>query len=224
MKLTKRLKSIADIAEHADIIADIGSDHGMLAVYLIENGIAQKVIATDISELSLQKTKDLAKSHKINENILTFCGNGLEALLKCNSKIELGIIAGMGGYEIIKIIAKYPQFIGHYILSPQQNTDYVRINLNYLGFEIIRDFIVLDKDKFYDIIEARHGKQVLNFEQTEWGITNLENPSEDFIKFLDKRIKISTDSLQHMIGEKHIKTEKKLNEILQLKESLIRRM
>lgn len=196
MKLPKRLQSIADIIKYQETVADIGSDHGKLSVYLIKNGLAKTVYATDISAPSLYKTRILADESGVGNNIITLVGDGLHPLKDHSCKIDLGIIAGMGGYEIIKILQTDTDFIQHYILSPQRNTSVLRKKLNDFGFKIIRDFIVLDKAKFYDIIEVVKGYQNLSQEQIEWGIDNLKNPTKDFLIYLDKKIKILEQALK----------------------------
>ncbi|MBF1729496.1 MAG: tRNA (adenine(22)-N(1))-methyltransferase TrmK, partial [Veillonella sp.] len=43
-----RLEAVFDIVPHAEAIADIGTDHGYLAVELIVRGKAKCVIAGDV--------------------------------------------------------------------------------------------------------------------------------------------------------------------------------
>ena len=53
IKLTPRLKTIAEEIEKGETMADIGTDHGFLPIYLWEAGLCPKVIMTDISRGSL---------------------------------------------------------------------------------------------------------------------------------------------------------------------------
>ena len=64
MKLSPRLTTILNFVPHNSIVGDIGTDHGYIPVYLIYNRISKKVIATDISEDSLDKAKDYSKNSK----------------------------------------------------------------------------------------------------------------------------------------------------------------
>ena len=65
MKLSNRLQAIADFVPKNTIVGDIGTDHGYIPVYLIENQISKKVIATDISQNSLNKIRDYVNSIEI---------------------------------------------------------------------------------------------------------------------------------------------------------------
>jgi tRNA (adenine22-N1)-methyltransferase len=224
MKLSKRLQSIADIITFYDTIADIGCDHGKLSVYLIINRLCNKVLATDISPLSLRKTQKLAQKKQIENKVITLCGDGLKPLIDYGEKIDLAIIAGMGGREIIKIIKQDQELINHYILSPQQNTPFLREKLNEFGYKIVNDFIVLDNTKFYDIIEAIKGAQKLKEPELEWGISNLKNPSKDFLLYLDKKINLLTQAFKKAKSQQRELIKKDLEKILRLRESIIGRL
>jgi len=62
MKLSERLLTIASLVPKNSIVADIGTDHGYIPAYLIENNISKKVIGTDISKGSLEYVFTLLKS------------------------------------------------------------------------------------------------------------------------------------------------------------------
>ena len=62
MKLSNRLMAIANFVPKNSIVADIGTDHGYIPVYLVENNISKKVIGTDISKGSLDKIIEYIKT------------------------------------------------------------------------------------------------------------------------------------------------------------------
>ena len=69
MKLSNRLLEVANFVPKDSIVADIGTDHGYIPVFLVENNISNKVIATDISEKSLDKTVNYIKELNLRNNI-----------------------------------------------------------------------------------------------------------------------------------------------------------
>ena len=71
LRLTERQKKITGMLDKSQCAADIGCDHGRLGAYLIQSGIAQSVIAADISEKSLDKARSLARRLNI-ENKMQF--------------------------------------------------------------------------------------------------------------------------------------------------------
>ena len=122
MRTVKRLKSIVSlINDNSKVVADIGADHGYLSKILIEENRAKKVIATDISEPSLRKTDNLIKQFMLTDRIETRVGDGLVPIK--NGEVQTVVIAGMGGYEIIKILqSNTDKNIEKFILQPVQNT------------------------------------------------------------------------------------------------------
>lgn len=192
MKEIKRLRVIADLINVGDnIVADIGCDHGILSKMLIDEHRAIKVIATDVSRQSLQKTIDLVEKNNMQEKIETRVGDGFEPIK--NEKIDFAIIAGMGGYEIIKIMECKNVEIKKYILQPSKNQNVVELRryLNKNGYYIERDFITLDRKRFYNTIECYKSKQKQNltFEDTEFGLTNFDLYSDDFKLYIQEYIK-----------------------------------
>ena len=153
MKLIKRLKAIVDLIEKGEfVIADIGADHGYLSKMLIDQNKAKKVIATDISKQSLQKTDDLVKKYKMQDQIETRVGDGLNPVKY--DKLDYVVIAGMGGYEIIKILSQDKYNVNKFILQPSKNQNVVELRkfLNNNFFFIEKDFIIEDNKRFYNTI------------------------------------------------------------------------
>lgn len=58
MKLSERLQLIADEINKGETMADIGTDHGFLPLYLLETGKCPHVVMADISSGSLKKAED----------------------------------------------------------------------------------------------------------------------------------------------------------------------
>ncbi len=110
MKLSNRLLEVANFVPKDSIVADIGTDHGYIPVFLVENNISNKVIATDISEKSLDKTVNYIKELNLRNNIEPRLGDGLETIKPC--EVDTIIMAGMGGILIIEILEKKQRYKG----------------------------------------------------------------------------------------------------------------
>lgn len=190
MRNLKRIRAIATLINDKDkIVADIGADHGYLTKVLIEENRAKAVIATDISKASLEKTANLAKKYGFLDKIFLKVGDGLKILNKGEAQIV--VIAGMGGNEIIKILEENTdKTFDKFIFQPMQNTINLREYLIKHNYEIIKDFIVKDRKKFYNTIVARFStnKQNLSKKQIEFGLTNLDLKGNDFIEYLSEYI------------------------------------
>ena len=103
LNLSKRLENIVNLCDNTSVVADIGCDHGYVSAELILSNKCDRVVAVDISGRSLGKAIRFADSLNIKNYISFREGDGFNVIYK-NDKVKQGIIAGMGGMEIIKIL------------------------------------------------------------------------------------------------------------------------
>ena len=82
MKISKRLISLAKLVDKKDKVADIGCDHALLDIYLIENKIISKALACDINEKALNIGIENIKKHQLEKQIKTKLGDGIEVIEK----------------------------------------------------------------------------------------------------------------------------------------------
>lgn len=209
MRAKIRLQEIANQIENVNVVADIGADHGYLTKMLIEQGRAKHVIATDISEPSLQKTEMLAKRFGFENKIEIRVGDGLDPIFK-EDKVEVCVIAGMGGYEIIKILSSQDlKNIKIFVFQPAQNASNLREFLTQNGFEIVFDEIVKDQKKFYSTIMAiKNGtNKKLQKSQILFGISCQNTKNPDFFEYLKEYISKRQKLLSQKIETEKIKKE-----------------
>lgn len=167
--LSPRLKAIAEKVPQGSKVADIGTDHGFIPVYLVKNGVAPKVIASDISRNSLEKTKMLVKEQGFSDSIEVRLGSGLKVLK--GGEVDTVIIAGMGGKLIKNILEESPDIlkdISRLILQPMSSQSKLRHWLIQNDFTIKDEELVLDNGRIYEIMLVEHGKQ------EQWNDIELE--------------------------------------------------
>ena len=157
MKITKRLENIANLVEKGKSVIDIGTDHGLVPLYLAKNNISKDILATDISAKSLKKLED--KLDKNLENIIkTEVCDGLDGIdIKEN---QIAIIAGMGAITIIDILSNdidKVRNLDYVICEGNIGNEKLRRFLNENNFIIDRDFLIKDGRKHYDIIRFKNG-------------------------------------------------------------------
>lgn len=203
-----RLSEIISLCGKAKRVADIGCDHGKVLGELAKNG-AEFLIATDISQPSVQKAEKLLKSLKFN-NFSVRVGNGCETLTD-KDNLDLIIIAGMGGLEIIEILKNAKIKLNKLVLQPQNNVVKLRKFLadNYFYVEV--DKVVEDKSKFYNIlkVEKTDKSQSLSLREINYGKSNLMGYNPHFVSMLQEQ------NAKLMQRQKNIKNEDLKNEILQ---------
>lgn len=155
IRLDERLSAIAACVDPGSV-ADIGCDHGKLAYYLISTEKADKVIATDISERSLQKAKELAYAN--GADIDARLGDGLSPI--GDGEVDTVVIAGLGGDVIAGIIDRAQiegKRFAHYVLSPNTHPEKVRRAIAAAGHEATTDRTIVCSGKPYTVIKTQRG-------------------------------------------------------------------
>lgn len=189
MKLSKRLQTIADFVKKNSVVADIGTDHAHIPIYLIENNIIDKAYACDINKGPLEKAKENIANFGVSENIVLRLSNGLDKM--SNKEVDTIIIAGMGGELIIDILNRGKVFFDKkntFILSPHTKVDEVRDYLIRNGFKIIKEDMCIDEGKFYTVMEVRYTENTVMNSEAEllYGKYLIENKHPVLLRFLKK--------------------------------------
>lgn len=222
MKLSKRLGGIASFVPKNSIVGDVGTDHGYIPVYLIDEGVAKKVIATDISENSLKKIVNYVKLEGYEENIDTRLGDGLDVIKPF--EIDTLIIAGMGGVLITEILDAHKEVrdsITHFILQGNVATKELRQYLYDNNFKIVDEKLVKEDGRFYEIIYAKKGKFLvehpIHLEIGKKLITNKDPLLGEFINYKKDKAKNIARELEN---EKSENAKKRKQELLDYIEEL----
>lgn len=156
--LSKRLATCAGLIKHGAKVADIGTDHGYLPIWLIKNGVCSHVYAADLREQPLQKAVKNAAQFSVSEQI-TFClSDGLDKLDP--SWMDTIVCAGMGGDLIIHILEQ-AQWLKNerytLILQPQSSGQDLRRWLSENGFRLESETLLQEGGFFYSVIRAKFG-------------------------------------------------------------------
>ena len=147
MKLSLRLKSIANLVDSNDVVADIGCDHAYLDIYLVMNNIVPKTLACDINKKALDMGINNIKKYGLEDKIATKLCDGITAISK---DINTLIISGMGTSTIIKILSNDNVKNINKVIT-QSNNDYYELRKYMVnnGFYISYEESIFDKDKYY---------------------------------------------------------------------------
>ena len=154
-----RLSAICSLIEKAEVVADVGCDHGRVAEYIVKNGLAKKTIASDISERCLDKARARLNGY---DNVKFIRCDGLE--YECDE----AVIAGMGGFTVIGILSRAKKLPSSLVVCAHRNTYDVRKTLVFLGYGITSDFMTEERGKFYSVIRAERGKSVAALSESQY--------------------------------------------------------
>jgi tRNA (adenine22-N1)-methyltransferase len=153
MILSPRLKAIANMVPKCRSAADIGTDHGYVPLYLIQNRRIEYAIAADISPGSLNKAKNLIQQHSMGHCMETRLGNGLSVLRP--GEADTIIIAGMGGLLIGDILEQgeaVARKASTLVLQPMVAQEELRRWLISNNYCIKEEDLVREDKRIYEII------------------------------------------------------------------------
>ena len=159
-------------------VADIGCDHAFVSIYLVQQGIADKVIAMDVNKGPLEAAQKNIKDYGSDGSIETRLSNGFDALRR--GETDAAVIAGMGGKLVISIIDAADVFEPGYklILSPQSDVREVRLYLLERGFRLLDEDMICEDGKYYNIICAEFDGISPVLTEKKVDVSSAENSSD----------------------------------------------
>ncbi len=156
--LTPRLSAALEMLDECRCVADIGCDHGRLTAALLQKKICERVVASDISEQSLQKARQLIQLIGMSDRVSFRIGDGCSVLqpYECDTIVLLG----MGGTLMCRMLeaCSIPLMGAHSIvLQPMRAQDDIRRYLYDHEYRITADRIVSDHGRLYQVLKAIPG-------------------------------------------------------------------
>lgn len=212
---SKRIRAILEILKKCTTLADIGCDHGYVAVEAIKRGIARKVFAVDINPKPLQKAIELSKKEGVFDRIEFFVGNGFEPI---REPVDQAVIAGVGGDTILNILSSAKDKVKNtkLVLQPMKDIELLRKWLFENGFDISEELVVYEKGRFYLIIES---EKSCNVEYSEIDIyvgRYVRNKSKESLEYLlRKKEKLKKIAEMKRENKKDFSNEKKVLEMIE---------
>lgn len=162
-----RLLAIASLIDNGSSVLDVGTDHAYLPIFLSQNKKCKSIIASDVSSNALKIAKDNLKKYHIDD-VKLILSNGLDSI---NEEYDTIVLAGMGTSTIIKILEnkKLPNTL---IISSNNDLYKLRKFMNKIKYKIKEEIVILEKNKYYDIIKYQKGNEKLSYFKKMYGKSN----------------------------------------------------
>ncbi|UQS85437.1 class I SAM-dependent methyltransferase [Apilactobacillus apisilvae] len=226
--LSQRLKKVSDYVPINGRLADIGSDHAYLPLYLMKNGKLDYAIASEVAKGPLQNAEYEINKSGLSDKIDTRLANGLLSI-KTEDNINCVAIAGMGGILIHDILENGQNHLNGnetLILQPNVGESIVREWLMNNYYEITNEHILREDGHNYEIIEAKkcNDKMIYTLEELKFGPFLLAEKSDVFIGKWTNEINRLNNIISSMDNMNSKKPTDKINnmkkEIKEIKEVL----
>jgi len=160
--LSERLTALSNYVVKGKIVADIGTDHGYLPIYLVQSGVCPRALAADINLKPLEAARKNVMAYALDTKIELRLGNGLQVLRP--GEVHVANIAGMGGNTIRNILKAAPGVLAgleRLILQPMGDEEVLRHWLLTNGWKIIDENLVFEDHRLYTIIVCEQGLEKL---------------------------------------------------------------
>lgn len=223
IKISKRLHALADMITEGAVLADVGTDHGYIPIYLLQTGKIQRAFAMDIGKGPLLKAREHVEAFGLGDYITLRLSDGVAALSK--GEADSILIAGMGGGVILHILEDGKEVIAsakELILQPQSEIERVREFIYKEGYIIDRENMVLEDGKYYPMMHivlggAKGAPSVYSHEEWQmiyrYGEKLLQEKNQTLHQYLLYRIGQYEKILENLKNQQKETAEKRREEI-----------
>lgn len=170
IKLSPRLLKITEFINDDCSMVDIGCDHGLLDIYLVQNKKNVQVIASDVNENALNNAKKNIKKYKVEDKISVVLSDGIQNI--DTTDVDTIVISGMGSHTIAGILyssLKKLKTVDQLILQSNNDLDFLRYKVTKIGYYIEKETLVKDSGIIYTIIQFKKGHHFYNKKQLYFG-------------------------------------------------------
>jgi tRNA (adenine22-N1)-methyltransferase len=211
VKLTPRLKAVAGLVLPGQPMADIGSDHGYLPLYLVSKGIVPSAIAVEVRQGPWAKADHQVRLHGLERKIEVRLGDGLKPLKP--GEVATAALAGMGTQTMIKILTESMPIVNRLkrlVLQPMAEIPVLREWLYRHHFHLTHEELVREGDRYYVVMAAGLGhKPMPSVTELEVGPLLIANRHPLLVPYLAKTIR---QDEQVLLELKNITTEKAIRQ------------
>lgn len=209
IKLSKRLQAIYDMVP-SGVVADVGSDHGKLIISLFENGVISKGYAIENKKGPFARLEKALIEAGADKDIKAMLSDGISEL---PSDVDVVVIAGMGGFNVIDILKKNPgklKNVNTIVVDAHNAIPELRKQVCKMGYVIADEDIVYENGVYYEIIKFISGEaKYLDDPDLEFGPVLRNEKSITFKEKYQSRI----EEIDKLLSNKNIPLSKvkKLN-------------
>lgn len=188
ISLSKRLAAVCELVPPVSSLADIGTDHGYVPIFLRETGRIETAVAADIHEGPAERAREHIGLAGLSDFVSVRVGSGLSVLTP--GEVDGAVMAGMGGLMMIEIleegraVASEMKFL---VLQPQNHQKELRLWLAENGFAIDEERLVREDRRFYEVLRVRRGEMEISEREAETGLLKFREQDPlfpDFLKYL----------------------------------------
>lgn len=223
INLDNRLFLCAKNVRPGKFVADVGTDHAYLPIWLVLNNLIPYALATDVREGPLLNAKKNIVKFNVENKVNTRLSDGLDSIN--HDEVDDIVIAGMGGELIIKIISRagwLKDNCKHLILQPMSAEPELREFLAREGFKINLEQAVVSYGKVYTVMSVLFDNTLNDFDKIYPYIGKLkENLTPEAYMYVKRTVRDLKNKLKGCKFTKNFEKADELQYIISELEELI---
>lgn len=190
MSISLRLETIASFVDKGAVVADIGSDHATIPIYLLDNGVINRAEAVENKIGPFNRMRKAIVEAGYASNVYTSLSDGIEDL---KDYVTTLVIAGMGAKLIISILEAHKEKlegISAIIIDAHNERELLFEPLRAMGFDLVRNSFIEEEGIFYDVMRWEKSPKDAPYSdiEKEFGPLNIKNRPEKWVKYWNKEI------------------------------------
>lgn len=222
--LSARLQAVAGLVTDGYRLADIGTDHAYIPIWLVKTGRIPGAVAADINKGPLKRAMEHIRANGLESRIDIRLSDGFSALTP--GEVQSAVLAGMGGGLMIRILKegiRVVECLEECILQPQSEIEKVRAFLLEEGFLFLEENMVREDGKYYPMMKVKppgsgkdtSGRSLESWTGTElkYGKLLLEGRHPVLRRYLEKEIEIRREILKNLSGNDSERARERAEEL-----------
>lgn len=198
-KTNTRLQKLVDEIDNAEVIADIGTDHGYLPIMAVKQHKTEKAFASDVAKDPLKSAKDNVKAAGLTAAITVLLTDGLTYYKKNNIHLDYCIIAGLGSITISEILGDDYKNIDNYLICSNTEPSAILKIAKKKKLRVVKETYFIDKERKYWLLSLSRtkGLKIKTFKDIYVGMDSVLT-DKPYLGLLKDKLKDNVDHLKHI--------------------------
>lgn len=202
-KLSARLSAVASLVKAGSYLADVGSDHAQLPLYLISSGKISYAMAIDNKMGPFLRMKQNVEAAGFKNQIYCSLSSGINEI---RTDIDTVAICGLGGILTCELLEQHPdklENVKHIIVDPHRDLRAVRERVTALGYYIEDERMVYEDKIYYSIMLFSKGVPPKPYTETDLCLGPVLRRRREpvFLSFLEEQRKKISDILNKNLSK-----------------------
>jgi tRNA (adenine22-N1)-methyltransferase len=158
--LSPRLAALASAIAPGSRVADVGSDHGKLGLWLAASGRADYCLSTERTEALLDRVSRAPADAPWASRLAYRAEDGLGAI-RLEDRIDTIVLAGLGGATIVRLLsgAEALRWLTlRLVLQPRSEVATIRRWLSENGWRLTSERLTFWRRRFHSTLAAERGR------------------------------------------------------------------